>query len=79
MPKQGGSITQCDDDLGEVAEDDHDQVDITIHAAEVAGVISLESYAACIACKSKVKELTDKLGAVPSAIQCNAYRNAHNN
>ena len=63
MPKQGGSITQCDDDIGEVAEDDHDQVDITIHAAEVAGVISLESYAACSACKSKVKELTDKLGS----------------
>ena len=63
MPKQGGSITQCDDDIGEVADDDHDQVDITIHAAEVAAVISLESYAACIACKSKVKELTDKLGS----------------
>ena len=42
MPKQGGSITQCDDDIGEVADDDHDQVDITIHAAEVAAVISLD-------------------------------------
>ena len=39
-------------------------------------VKALESYPACIACKSN-KELTDKLGAVPNVTQHNAYRNAH--
>ena len=62
MPKEGGSITEYHTDIGEVADDDHGQADTTIHAAEVAAVIALDSYAACIACKSKVEELTDKLG-----------------
>ena len=55
MPKEGGSLTHCDD-IGEVADDDHGQDDTTIQAAEVAVVITLESYAACIAFKSKVEK-----------------------
>ena len=72
---------QCDDDIGEVADDDHDQVDITIHTAEVVAMISLESYAACVARKSfaKLKNSLTSWGALPSAKQCSAYRNVHNN
>ena len=63
--------------MHEVDNDNHSQVDTTIHAAEVAIVLALESYPACIACKSNIKELTDKLGAVPNVTQHNAYWNAH--
>ena len=59
--KEGAIITQYDVDIGEVADDDS-KVDTTIHTTEMASVITLESYAACIACKSQVEELTDKLG-----------------
>ena len=58
---KGAIITQYDVDIGEAADDDS-KVDTTIHATEMASVITLESYAACIACKSQVERLTDKLG-----------------
>ena len=78
MPKDGGSITQCDD-IGEVADDDHGLDDTTIEAAEVAAVIKLDTYAACIACKSKVQRNSDKLGCCTKCNTiCNAYPNAHN-
>ena len=46
MSKEGGIITQYDVDIGEVADNDG-EVDTTIHATEVASVITLESNAAC--------------------------------
>ena len=58
MPKDGSSITQCDD-IGEVADDDHGLDDTTIEATEVAAVINLYTYAACIACK---RQNSEKLG-----------------
>ena len=45
MSKQGGNITRCDVDIGEVANNNHSGVDTTIHAAEVAAVITIESHA----------------------------------
>ena len=72
MSKESAVIMQCDVHTGEVADDDTGEVDTTIHAAKVAVVITLEPYAACIACKSKVKELTDNLHCT----KCNAYQNA---
>ena len=72
MPKEGAVITQYDVDIGEVADKDNCEVDTTIHATEVASVITLESYAACIACK---KNLLTSWGAAPNATQCNAYQN----
>ena len=71
MPKDGGSITQCDD-IGDVADDEHGLDDTKIEAAEVAAVIKLDTYAACIACKSKVEQNSDKLGHCTkcSTMQC---------
>ena len=71
MPKDGGRITQRED-IGEVAGDDHGLDDTTIEAAEVAAVIKLDTYAACIACKSKVQQNSDKLGRCTkcSTMQC---------
>ena len=45
MSKQVGSITWSDVDIGEVANNNHSEVDTTIHATEVAAVITTESYA----------------------------------
>ena len=71
MPKDDGSITQRDD-IGEVASDDHGLDNNTIEAAEVAAVIKLDTYAACIACKSKAQQNSDKLGCCTkcSTMQC---------
>ena len=35
MSKEGDTITQCDIDIGEVANDDYGQVDTTIQGAEL--------------------------------------------
>ena len=45
MSKQVGSITWSEVDIGEVANNNHSEVDTTIHATEVAAVITIESYA----------------------------------
>ena len=45
MSKQVGSIMRSDVDIGEVANNNHSEVDTTVHTAEVAAVITIESYA----------------------------------
>ena len=71
MLKEGAVIIQCDVHTGKVANDSDGEVETTIHAAKVAVVITLESYVACIACKSKVKELTDNLRCTKcNTMQC---------
>ena len=54
-PKDDASITLIDD-IGDVASDDLPQDSFTVRA-EVIGVQSLQSYAACIACNGKVNEI----------------------
>ena len=55
-PKDDASITPIDD-IGDVVSDDLPQNSVTVHNAEVIGVQSLQSYAACLACNGKVNEV----------------------
>ena len=55
-PKDDASITLIDD-IGDVVSDDLPQNSVTVHNAEVIGVQSLQSYAACLACNGKVNEV----------------------
>ena len=48
--------------IANVVEDDTPQTYTTIAAAEVIGVMTLESYFACLSCKSKVTPITSRLG-----------------
>ena len=61
LPKDGANIVEFED-MGDVAEDDLSEYSITVHGAEVIGVLTLESYAACLVCKAKVGPTTGKLG-----------------
>jgi len=67
MPKEGASLAELPD-IGDVAEDDVGELCTTIVDAEVAGIISLGLYSACIACRSKVTAITNKLG---QCMKCN--------
>ena len=68
MPKDGGSITQCDD-IGEVADDDHGLHDTTIKAAEVAAVIKLIPTQHALHARAKFNEILTSWGAVPNVTQ----------
>jgi len=67
MPKEGASLAELPD-IGDVAEVDVGELCTTIVDAEVAGIISLGLYSACIACRSKVTATTNKLG---QCMKCN--------
>ncbi len=59
-PKEGAGIVAVED-IGEVAKDDLPEVS-RLSEAEVIVVITFNSYAACLGCKSKVEPMTGKLG-----------------
>ena len=61
LPKEGAVLAEISD-IGEVAEDDLADEYTTIADAEVVGVVSINSYLACIACKCKVETTNEKLG-----------------
>ena len=54
MSKEGVLIMEIED-VGEVVEDDLAEDSVTVDSAEVIGVMTLDSYSACLACNSKVK------------------------
>ena len=61
LPKDGASIVPVED-IGDVANDDVAEQYTTINSAEVVGVMSLASYAACLQCKAKVEPTKPNLG-----------------
>ena len=81
MPKEGAQIKEIDD-IGEVHEDDEAEQYITLTGVEVAAVVSLDTYLACLVCKSKIKPTTDQLGrctkcdALQALKHCNKQWNA---
>ena len=66
LPKDGANMVEIED-IGDVAEDNLSEYSITVHGAEVIGVLTLELYAACLVCKVKVGLTT--WVAVPS-VKC---------
>lgn len=62
IPKEGAEIVEIED-FTEVAEDDIPEDFQTISGTEVAGVVSLECFIACIACKGKVATSSDQIGS----------------
>ena len=50
------------EDVGEVVEDDLAKDSVTVDSAEVIGVMTLDSYSACLACDSKVKPSGSEMG-----------------
>ena len=63
LPKDGVNMVEIED-IGDVAEDNLSEYSITVHSAEVIGVLTLESYAACLVCKAKVGPTTGKPGSL---------------
>ena len=61
IPREGATIAEIDD-IGEVGEDDTADETSTVYAAEVVAVLMLESYLACLVCKSKVEKTEENLG-----------------
>ena len=50
------------EDVGEVVEDDLAKDSVTVDSAEVIGVMTLDSYSACLACNSKVELSGSEMG-----------------
>lgn len=46
----------------EVVKDNLAKDSVTVHSAEVIGVVTLDSYSECLACNSKVEPLGSELG-----------------
>ena len=63
LPKQDASMENIPD-IGEVCEDDLDfeEDTLTVHGAEVIGVLNLQTFPACIVCKCKVETTAANLG-----------------
>ena len=74
LPKEGAVLAEISD-IGEVAEDDLADEYTTIADAEVVGVVSIDSYLACIACKCKVETTSEKLGKCTkcNVVQCSEH------
>ena len=55
FPKGGAEAHEVED-IGTVAEDDVPSVEDEVHNSEVAGVLALDYYVACLSCKSQVAQ-----------------------
>ena len=60
-PKEGALIMEIED-VGEVVEDDLAEDSVTVDSTEVIGVMTLDSYSACLACNSKVEPSGSEMG-----------------
>ena len=58
FPKGGAEAHEVED-IGTVAEDDVPSLEDKVHDSEVAGVLALDCYVACLSCKSKVDKKSD--------------------
>ena len=61
FPKGGAEAHEVKD-IGTVAEDDVPRLEDEVHDSEVAGVLALDYYVACLSYKSKVDKKSDVLG-----------------
>lgn len=61
FPKGGAEAHEVED-IGTVAEDDVPSLEDEVHNSEVAGILALDCYVACLSCKSKVDKKSDVLG-----------------
>ncbi len=61
IPKQGASVCKIQD-IGQVVDNDTPEDATTIQGAEFIGVAALDSYSACLACKSKVEATDNSIG-----------------
>ena len=61
LPIEGATVVEIGE-MGEVCEDDIADDCVTVSGAEVAGVLSLQSYEACLMCSCKVEATSGNLG-----------------
>lgn len=61
FPKSGAEAHKVED-IGTVAKDDVPNLEDEVHDSEVAGILALDCYVACLGCKSKVNKESDVLG-----------------
>ena len=61
VPKEGALIMEIED-VGQVVEDDLAEDSVTVDSAEVIGVMTLDSYSACLACNSKIELSGSEMG-----------------
>ena len=71
FPKGGAEAHEVED-IGTVAEDDVPSLEDEVHNSEVAGILALDCYVACLSCKSKV----DKKVHGQDVVWCRSFSNA---
>ena len=79
FPKGGAEAHEVED-IGTVAEDDVPCLEDEVHDSEVAGILALDCYVACLSCKSEVDKnvlsTCSRCGMVQKLLKCSDQKRA---